>query len=151
MKFYASALALVVLLFVGVFVSEQLNWYDQYPEFDSVLHFLGGFIVAWFVGHFLAHQSPRTYVTRIGLAVLVIGVLWEIAEYLAGVILPHDSIIYIYFHGGALPDTLLDLFLDMLGAGVFVLGDLFLTKKASLIQSEAKAPTESDIKSAAGF
>ena len=107
----------IILNFVLGF---EFNFY-RFDWFDTSLHFLGGlgvyFIVAQYFRKDFADLSwiKRT-IALVGTSVLV-GVIWEFAEYSTTVIpavlpLPWDGLSFI----GDLPDTLADLSLDILGA-----------------------------------
>lgn len=110
-----------VLLLIGLFVGTPFHIYDTVPHFDKVLHVTGGILVAWFSAGFISSMPmPKLYrfIGIVGAAMLV-GVLWEFAEYSSGIINNHAGIIYYYFHGGDLTDTLGDLLADMVGAVIY--------------------------------
>lgn len=118
-------LALVVL-FTGIFLTGWFNLYYRYPGFDKALHIGGGVITAWLVSVVFLEESKNTsrpkyyFLFLSGFA--LVGVLWEFAEFSAGV-LTKDAlpVFYYYFHGGNLPDTIGDLAAGLLGATLFAL------------------------------
>lgn len=125
MRFYLAILAVILVLFVGVFPSGHWQWYLTYPYFDKIMHLLGGFVIAWLLGHILEQDLRDT--TWWGAAIMlvgaatIVGVLWEGAEFLANTFWADTvggwkSLAWHYFHGGDLKDTLLDLSADMIGA-----------------------------------
>lgn len=114
--FWIVSFAIIVNFLFGF----KFNFY-RFAWFDTSLHFLGGlgvyFIVSQYFKKDLAHLSwLRRTIILTGISVLV-GVIWEFAEYSATAVpailsLPWDGLSFI----GDLPDTLQDLSLDMLGA-----------------------------------
>ncbi|MDP3735519.1 MAG: hypothetical protein Q8R39_03780 [bacterium] len=90
------------------------GWYWEYAWLDLLMHFLGGVIVALLV----RWGSERVWGVRFSLAtvilaVLFVGIAWEVFEYALGLIeVPRD--VYI-------KDTAVDLILDMLGAALVAL------------------------------
>lgn len=125
-----SLAAVAAVFFVGVFPAGWFDLYDYLPNFDKMLHFLGGLTVAWLIWA-ITHR-PLARVGRwisagfvVGLTT-VIGVIWEFAEYYSGYLWGQwagraGRLIYLYFHGGGLADTLADLAFDITGALVFVI------------------------------
>lgn len=100
-----------------------LNWiathfylYWTVYEFDSLVHFLGGILVAlfflWFYfysGFFSPKRRDFNQFLKISfLSILFVGVLWEAFELIVGVTGFLDKE-YVY-------DTTLDLIMDFLGA-----------------------------------
>lgn len=114
----------VLGLFLGVIVSSYLHLYTLIPHFDKLMHAFEGFIVAWFFSIFyttsLSHLSgSQRLILLVAMAGLV-GILWEFAEYASSVLTPnHFPGFYGYFHGGNLPDTLIDLLADLFGGLLF--------------------------------
>ncbi len=90
----------------------NLYLYWTFPWFDIPMHFLGGITVALgysIVPFFRAGQRPARFerVWWYLLAVLCVGIAWELFEYLGGISLATESDFAL--------DTTLDLVLDLLG------------------------------------
>ena len=90
------------------------------------LHFLGGFFVAMFMVYYLADvKTPsklKRYLVLTG-AVILVGVVWEFAEYLASQILAeslYNNFGFRAYFIGDLDDTINDLLMDILGAISFL-------------------------------
>jgi hypothetical protein len=118
-------ISIFIVLFVGVFISTHFQLYDKVFHFDKIMHFTGGFIVAWF---FIAVLGKELRTNRAMLILLLVslttfvGVLWEFTEFSSGEYLK-DKLPWIgrYFYGGNLKDTLLDLLFDMMGSIAFAI------------------------------
>jgi hypothetical protein len=119
----------LALLFVGIFIGERWGLYYSIPNFDKVLHTLGGLTVAWFamslfqddIGHLKWYKQLAIIA---GLTVLV-GVLWEFAEFAANFTRHSYPWLYHWFHGGDLADTIGDLTADLSGGVIFALWALY--------------------------
>ncbi|MDP3731284.1 MAG: hypothetical protein Q8R34_02200 [bacterium] len=95
--------------------------YYRFSWFDTSLHFFGGLGVYLILSSYFRSDLAgllwlRRTILLVGATVLV-GVIWEFAEYSFTTIpailsLPWDGLSFI----GDLPDTLTDLSLDLLGA-----------------------------------
>jgi hypothetical protein len=115
----------IIVLFFGIFVSEQLGLYYALPGFDKVLHVIGGIVAAWFVltlfqqdiAHMVAWKQALIFV---GIAAFI-GLVWEWAEYLSNFTRETAPWWYHYYHGGDLADTLGDLLADTIGAALLTL------------------------------
>ena len=141
MKLRFSLMATLFVLFVGIVPSERFHLYNRIANFDKVMHFLGGFVIAWLLWNLfytdLKKLSWFSFIFFLMSGVIFIGVLWEFTEYVSGVYLsnaqsPILSIFYRYFHGGDLLDTLLDLAIDMVGALPLIIGTLWSRKHNSI-------------------
>lgn len=134
--------SIAAVFITGVFIAEYFELYITYPQIDILFHILGGAAIAWLVVvvHDLyiekitttnAQQpiSQNTLSRReqilgrlVSLLITIsitcfIGVLWEFAEYFSSVYAREGlPILYHYFHGGDLQDTLKDIADDMIGA-----------------------------------
>src|SRR3989344_3870896 len=107
-------------LLANYYFGFELNFY-RFPWFDITLHFLGGLGVYLILSsHFRSDLAGLLWLRRtillVGATVLV-GVIWEFAEYSFTAIpavlsLPWDGFSFI----GDLPDTLFDLGIDISGA-----------------------------------
>ena len=120
------AIYFLILIFAINLISLYYQWYLTYSWSDQVLHFSGGFFVAMLLSTYLKDHlfdNSKIKNTLIILGVVsFIGVTWEFAEYLAGQILIEPIYrnfgIRTYFIGD-LNDTINDLLMDVLGAGLF--------------------------------
>lgn len=116
---------LLFVFFINI-PSIYYGWYLQWGWFDMVLHFSGGFFMAMLMTDYLKDRLGSGNILKdiliVAGATIFIGVVWEFAEFIANQILVEPTKKYLginaYFMGD-LPDTVLDLFLDMLGAFVF--------------------------------
>ena len=100
----------------------EFSLYWRYLWLDMPMHFLGGFCVALGYGiiPFFGIRLPRCLETRgayLG-AVLLVGLAWELFEYVFGISLVNDA-------GNLISDTSMDLVLDLLGGYI---GYLLLQK-----------------------
>ena len=121
-----KAFLFLVLIFVINLPGLYYQWYLNYWWFDTALHFLGGFFIAMFFAAYLKEHISGTAKLKSTLvivgAAMFIGVTWEFAEYIANQTLVEPFYNYFgvraYFMGD-LSDTVNDLTMDMLGAGLF--------------------------------
>jgi hypothetical protein len=120
-KLHRPILAGIALLIVGIWISDFFDVYHTWSRFDDALHLIGGLVAAWFIALLFAHdiaKLPRFSATLfiIGLT-LIIGVVWEMAEFLSGKYMQNIyPLVYQYFRGGDLQDTIADLSDDIIGA-----------------------------------
>lgn len=119
----ASSVVAGVTLFILSGVAVQLGYFETFRHLDKLLHLIGGVVVGIFVWAVFEREisrlsRPAGFVFILG-AMAIIGIFWEIAEYNMHLIKETAPLIYKYFHGGGLADTLADLVMDLLGAGVF--------------------------------
>ena len=113
---------LVFLLFV--ILVKYFDVYNQFPEYDIPVHFLGGVAIAYFF-HIVSIEGSAHKVLgrfhRVTHCILVLSLtctaalFWEFAEFL-----------YDYWFGGSiqagdLNDTLLDMLLGFVGGVVFLI------------------------------
>jgi uncharacterized membrane protein YjdF len=117
------------VIFLGIFVAEWIGLYTELPGVDKLFHFAGGFIVAWFALALLQDDimplsSWRQALILTSVACLI-GVVWEFAEYTATLARTAHPLVYQYFHGGDLTDTLGDILADILGGFAFSVGALY--------------------------
>ena len=121
-----KALYFLLTIFAVSLINIYYQWYLNYSWFDQVLHFSGGLFIAMFFSAYLKEHlfgNSKLKNTLIILGVTsFIGVTWEFAEYIANQILIEPFYryfqIHVYFMGD-LNDTVNDLLMDILGAGVF--------------------------------
>lgn len=104
-------LAVVVLIFLLNYAATKFYWFYAIPWFDMLMHFLGGLwlglVYLWIFSS--VEPSPKL-ILKMFLAVLLVGVLWEVFE-----LFVHQYLVGDPFD---LLDTFSDLFFDLLGAGV---------------------------------
>ena len=110
--------SLAILFFITI-VSVNLGIFNMLPYLDIPTHFLGGFFLALFFIDFFkkALRAERTFFRDIIIIVgasLLIGVVWEIFEYILTVSQNYGNEL---FRIGGLADTLKDLADDSIGAG----------------------------------
>lgn len=98
---------LISFIFLANLLAMKFFWYFSLPWFDMPMHFLGGLWVA--LAAIYAFRPKRPWWPAF-LAVLVVGVLWEVFEFSL------DTFITLKVWDRA--DTLSDLFFDFLGASV---------------------------------
>ena len=118
-------LFLIAVFFVNI-LSLYYGWYLDYSWSDQILHFSGGFFVAMFFSAYLKDHLPADSKLKNTLIILgavsFIGVTWEFAEYLANQTLIEPIYknfgVRAYFMGD-MDDTINDLLMDILGAGLF--------------------------------
>jgi hypothetical protein len=117
---------------IGVFLAHEfcahvIDGYARWPAIDIPLHFLGGFAIAYFANGLLQLLAARGLVRppdpvlRLLLLFAVActaAVFWEFAEWTADHYLGTNS------QMNDLDDTLLDLFMGMLGGLAFILPPL---------------------------
>lgn len=129
---------LFIFLFILVFViavlhiiAIELFLYWTYSWFDILMHFLGGLFIGlsalWFFfesGYIKMHRSYRQAFIVVGVSIVLVGVGWEIFEFLADV--PREV--------NYVADTIVDLIMDLLGAllGCVAFTKIFFTDESSL-------------------
>ena len=114
----------LIILAIGIFPTEAFKLYERFPYIDTLLHLAGGAAIVWFLSSFFERDvwrlsRPTLVALLVGITTLI-GVFWEFAEFYSGrnfrEALP---IVYQYFRGGDLQDTLGDLAADIAGATLF--------------------------------
>ncbi len=118
-----------LVLFVGLFIGSEWGFYSAYPSFDKLLHFAGGLAMAWLALALLqddiVHLPAWKQVLIVVSVAAFIGVVWEFAEYVSGFTKESIPLLYRYFRGGDLADTLGDLLADIIGGSVFAFWALY--------------------------
>jgi|SRR3989344_4646132 len=117
-----TTIYVLTVIFITNTIGIYLDWYD-YFWFDIVLHFSGGLFTALlFAAYLKPHLFPKTKLANIIIivgATMMIGVVWEFAEYFAHETFSESASaalgIRVDFMGN-LDDTITDLLMDMLGA-----------------------------------
>ena len=137
-----KAFFFLVLIFVINLPGLYYQWYLDFWWFDVILHFFGGLFIAMFFAEYLkenisipleaarARSVPLLLTGRLKSTLVIIGatmfigVVWEFAEYIANQTLIEPFYrhfgVRAYFMGD-LGDTVNDLTMDMLGAGLFAI------------------------------
>ena len=134
---YKTAIIYLTLLLLTNLGTFYWSLYQEYGWVDIAQHLAGGFFVAMFMVVYLrnnlANNFLKNVVVIVGATVLV-GVLWEFAEYIANQALIEPSYKYFgiraYFMGD-LQDTIGDLLNDIIGSSVFSLLHFFRSRKRS--------------------
>ncbi len=92
-------------------VATEYFFYWRFWWYDIMMHFLGGAVVgglaAWLVIRLMPHISTRRLLGIVLSAVIVVGVGWEVFEYIVGIYANEQSTI---------GDTTLDIIMDTVGA-----------------------------------
>lgn len=119
-----KALVFGIIIVLGAnFLALGFNWQETVTWFDSVLHFSGGALMAmlffWFFNPARLQTSLLNKAILAVSFVALVGVLWEFAE-----ISFLNSLVARFFDTvnveATLPDTIADLFFDLVGAGAFL-------------------------------
>ena len=127
----------LVSIFVVNLVGLYYQWYLVYPWFDQALHFLGGFFIAMPMANYLSEYFVnknflKNLLIIVGVTILI-GVVWEFAEYIANQALIEPVYKYFKIHAyfmGDLNDTVSDLLMDILGATTLSLLHLLWSRKS---------------------
>ena len=114
-KLFKTLAYLIFFIFLLHFVATKLYWYSLFGWLDMPMHFLGGFwlglVFIWFFSRnfqlFGELKVKDWDVLKILLCVLVVGIGWEVFEFLVNDILAENPIDYL--------DTGSDIFFDLLG------------------------------------
>ncbi|MBX4211243.1 MAG: DUF2238 domain-containing protein [Candidatus Yanofskybacteria bacterium] len=144
MKSAVPFLAMFAVVFVGLIPLVDFDLYAKYHNLDKYMHLLGGFVLAWLVWQIFSrrnHLEMAEVLTIIVGSVAVLGILWEIGEYVSTAFINDSSmkllrIVHHYFAGGDVKDTLLDLTMDMTGAFLFGLGTVFSRRSTRSVQEQ---------------
>ena len=141
-RFFTSLSLLVFFIFILNTLASKFYWYFSIWYFDMIMHFLGGlwlglvFIWVFLIKGtiFLENSLEKItdlinfkLITKIILAILIVGVSWEIFEIIFNNILAGTSF--------DLLDTVSDIFCDLAG-GVFAI--LFFLIKRIMLKKEDK-------------
>ncbi len=108
---FVSAVGIATLFLISRFGKER-GWYKKKGNwFSRVMHFCAGFFVAMFWSGLLKDIGYPSII----LLTFLVGVLWEIAEYIAGIFAKRFGRKEMMPERG---DTIEDLICDILGACV---------------------------------
>lgn len=104
--------ALTILYGINFYVGRKFSYNKVHWVFE-VSHFIGGFLLAGLFSNFISSSF------RIVAGVLIVGILWELWE----LFVDRQPRLRKKFNQGpiTLPDTILDLVLDLTGAIIFIL------------------------------
>ncbi len=107
----------------------EFYWYWTYWWLDIVMHITGGVVIGLLVAHYV---SPRF--VRIVALTLLVGVLWEVFEYVLGI-----SRVEPNFHF----DSTLDLVMDVVGACIaYGMMGLWQTSLSALTAGRDASPDQ---------
>lgn len=125
-------------IFIANFLATELYWYSLIWYFDMIMHFLGGLWVGLFFFYVFSYieSVPKFLILafEVLIATLVIGLLWELYEYVLNVIslTPWDII-----------DTSSDVFFDLFGSFVSIFYFLKIIMPISINKIQLDNDTES--------
>lgn len=134
-----ALIALFVLFLSAMFVAASVNFGQINPFISAAFHLLGGFLTAMLIASFYNSEFKKlkqhlAFLTILGMT-LGVGLVWEFTEYAFDQIavprfeLNSEQPIII---GGDLDDTIQDLFMDNIGAIIFLSG-LHLARRQNAI------------------
>lgn len=127
-KLFKTAFAILFALGFLVIVGDKLYLVDSLWWYDIILHNLGGALISLTVLLFWNYFWPASLPSRgktiflVTLIALVIGIIWEKYELLAGITFLSDGMAYVL-------DTAKDLTDDVLGSFLGAIYGLYLLKK----------------------
>lgn len=112
-KYVIEIVAVGILISVLQHNAIAHSWYWIFWWMDIIMHFLGGLFVGLVAVLLLKHyvhkiKIPRNLFFWVLGVTLLIGIGWEIFEFSVGLVMAYDP----------LPDTILDIVMDMVGATV---------------------------------
>lgn len=130
-------LAIIIFVFASLFLGEVHDYYNKIWWWDIVLHTCSGFLLG-IVGFLLVYILNETdqisqrrdtgfnmkpgFVAFFAFTFAVaLGALWEIFEFVADIVLDHTMERATFANDGSLPDAILDLIVDSVGALVISL------------------------------
>ena len=124
--FFNTIFGAFILMAILHVLATSFYLYWDFWWFDMIVHFLGGFFVAglliWFFFP-LNMNSKKFKATAVIVSILVIGVLWEVFEFRAGITMPRVR--------GYTLDTSKDIIMDVVGSLAVYFYALFLSNKMS--------------------
>ncbi len=113
-----SALFLLTLFCLSVFIFDPTHLYFELPWLDIPMHVFGGFGVAAFVLAVATHGKQKLSLTQVLILYLCVAITWELYEFVKDVLIHKVA-----WNGWS--DTLFDIFNGAVGATVAF---LFLKK-----------------------
>ncbi len=111
---------ITVFVYASIFLGEAGDYYDKYWWWDTLLHAGSAFIVGFFgfLILFLLQSRQKIQASPLLISIfafsfgLAIGALWEIFEFAV------DNLFGLNMQKSGLPDTMGDLIIDTVGAGI---------------------------------
>lgn len=115
--------AVTFILYFFNAISIKFHWYTSVWWLDMLMHALGGlwtcFILLWFIP---LKKDTKHYLVKIFLGILVVGIGWEVFEFLV-------NNKYLAKEPFDIVDTLSDIFFDSLGG---ISGLLYFSQRIKL-------------------
>lgn len=109
-------LVLIGGLFVFHSIAGLTGWYWTIPAVSSVMHVVGGFVVAGVFASIFFRRGHTLTLQRVVSIVLIVGILWELFELFLDSGMLFATVLPSQLGWG---DASMDLFLDLLGGFVF--------------------------------
>jgi hypothetical protein len=119
----------IAVLYAGALI---FGWFDNYRNFDSFIHLLGGvwtgLLFILFFGSFFSHEAYAHIAERVKILILgvafgaFVGTLWEFFEYLL-------NVFFDVYLQPSIGDTMGDLLIDMIGAAGVCAWFLFMRER----------------------
>jgi hypothetical protein len=127
-KYFLPMFLLIIVIAVLHFLAIKELYYWSIWWYDIMMHFLGGlwvaFFVLWFNSWIPLPISPNTLL-RVVVAVIFVGILWEVYELVFGMTFVSDD--------GYFIDTIQDFIMDTLGGIVgWFITRRFISNKQNL-------------------
>lgn len=122
-KLFLYSAGIVVFVFILNKLANLFYWYSSIPQFDMLMHALGGVFIAVWVSALLypllrSHHGILWAVITLA-SVLIVGFLWEVFEFSVQGVMRVETLANI-------PDSLSDMVFDLIGG---VLGVCFVLWK----------------------
>lgn len=119
----AQVLLLYIILILHI-LGNVFEWYYTIPNFDTLMHFLGGFWVAMFLVYLIKKYAKDLFKQNklkkilflIGIT-MIIGFFWELYEFLADTFIFNKALLM----QQSVVDTITDLMADFSGVFLYVL------------------------------
>ena len=105
-------LVYIIFVILAHFLGVILNFYDKYPGYDKVIHFIFGLVAAYF-SLFLLKDSNINKKIGIIVITLAMATLWEIYEYICSIIFNIDPQEVLKT---GVNDTMLDIIVAFIGS-----------------------------------
>lgn len=122
LKVVSTILVGVFLVIVASVVMKALPDGDGFFGLDNFFHFSGGIFAAWCSYLFLEKFKIGNKLAMIVVGGLLIGLAWEVCESISSTFgQTYWPLIYKYYRGGGITDTMSDLVFDFGGILFFIL------------------------------
>jgi len=132
-------IVMVLFIYGSIFLGEVHEYYTRYYWWDAILH-AGSALVLGFIGFLILYVLYRTGKFKASFRVLAffafcfalaLGAFWEIFEFFM------DSVFGLNMQKNGIVDTMWDLIVNAIGAGIAsISGYVYLKKKESFILSK---------------